>query len=40
MLFTATSQKRKDAPQGQAELLINDGKIYVCSAYMRGSNAF
>jgi hypothetical protein len=40
VLFTATSQKRKDAPQGQAELLINDGKIYVCSAYMRGSNAF
>ncbi|MBA0048448.1 hypothetical protein [Mycobacterium sp. NPDC050853] len=40
VLFTATSQKRKDAPQGQAELLINDGKIYVCSAYMRGANAF
>ncbi|MUM18607.1 hypothetical protein FZI91_12785 [Mycobacterium sp. CBMA271] len=40
VLFTASSQKRKDTPQGQAELLINDGKIYVCSAYMRGANAF
>lgn len=40
VLFTAQSQKRKDTPQGQAELLINDGKIYVCSAYMRGANAF
>ncbi|MFA4083841.1 hypothetical protein [Mycobacteroides salmoniphilum] len=40
VLFTATSHKRKDAPQGQAELLINEGKIYVCSAYMRGANAF
>lgn len=40
VLFTAGVQKVSDTPQGQAELLIHEGTIYVCSAYLRGGNAY